>query len=877
MPGFSTPSNNLSDVTPGRRTHVFFDVPDYVVEEPLFQLYRANREIARAGLTPANSSHIERLSDGTLALAKRRLEPLRAESPSAGQISFTAASGWQEKPTFRDKAAELPGSSGMLSAVASGDTFWDRKVAFSGGTTNWGQGQAADEAAFIPYYGPFAGGNYYKLNRALVATEQHGPDTTYTFRYTNPGSLVEAGQIGLVFYFSGPAGKGGSGEYALLITGGGTAYLGEGQRDTRAWKTVSEWRYSEAHHRGAQMFTVRVHAAADNPYIEAQFTAGGEGRPAMGGTGSGSLVQAPLYGGGLSVVQPPGLLYLIPPGGTGRGAGTVRVDVPANIRPQIQVRRHPYETDGWVECLPFVLPFLTETTRSPMSIEWFGHVPDGCSLSGRLYDATTGAELTLVSTGERSRTYAVNAGQAAYYARFAFTGDGFATPVLRAYAVGRQGYLSEQTPGPFEVDVVSVNVTGAELDPTHETATLEIEDVTAAYPRLRVRGAFDVRIETEYDPADATKRSVLFEGRATRVVGSRRGAGEREGATGRGAVKAYPAADWRRFEAQCVGKWGKAKALRLGSRLIFSTDRSDPSLPPKATDICRELMTLCGVPPERIDIPDSPVRVFFSAEDITQGITVQIEPLAEIFNYVVSLLRSYLGWGFAWDGNAGTAGMWRAVRPNRAPYQNLALFTTEGPTGTKLAHRPESYGTAYWVDTDGTNPPTAFIQRGTLSSYTKPPEANAVMVSVAGEMLPNRDGKRQVLAYACNPKSYNFYGEATADPDHPDYLGFHCPLVIVDHSLGQGPQSQGAANWLCRRYYDQTCHGRRMTAFLAPLVLVWDPRDALQTRPRRLRYYDAVGVYSLGVTSQWLVRSANIVYRKSHMQMCRYELESPPA
>jgi hypothetical protein len=107
----------------------------------------------------------------------------------------------------------------------------------------------------------------------------------------------------------------------------------------------------------------------------------------------------------------------------------------------------------------------------------------------------------------------------------------------------------------------------------------------------------------------------------------------------------------------------------------------------------------------------------------------------------------------------------------------------------------------------------------------------------------------------------------TADPTHPDYIGYEVPLLYIDPNLS----TEAAVKWIARRLYDVMAHAIKGIRFTAPLLLVTDSSDTYQKRPRMLRYYDPVLVDGI----QFLVRSCNPSYKKDGMQFATYELEAP--
>jgi hypothetical protein len=127
---------------------------------------------------------------------------------------------------------------------------------------------------------------------------------------------------------------------------------------------------------------------------------------------------------------------------------------------------------------------------------------------------------------------------------------------------------------------------------------------------------------------------------------------------------------------------------------------------------------------------------------------------------------------------------------------------------------------------------------------------------------------------AVNVDSYNFLNLSPGDPGYPDgsdidYIGRCIPIVVRDRTL----TTQFAVDFIARRTYDYACHARENFSFIAPMILVTDSTDTMQTRPRKLAYYDAVEVQQLdGSFVTYLVKFCSPAYSKDGFQFARYEL-----
>jgi hypothetical protein len=628
-------------------------------------------------------------------------------------------------------------------------------------------------------------------------------------------------------------------------------------------------------------------------------------------------------GAGLSLFKAsPGdqqvFVYRVPYGPAQAQPTPLRVDNRRDHRPKVQINTAVYEATGTLKCDPFTIPFWPTNTR-PLRVIWIADVPAGCTLSVLAYDATTGAALPVEDTGSRYRDFTIAFGQSLFYVVFSFTSDGAQqrTPTLYAYRAQRNGRLV--TSAPTEVDLLPredgegllqrafgmVSMNAAEGEPHQESGTATVWDLTDQVDILKTRGHLPFILETEYDPEDTELRSVLLEGYSVRPRRGQRGRGQHparnvitdgdpyEGTSilvGRPQVDGermviapeeapepgetfapshdYPGEQWSEIQLQLVGMWKRLAEQFSNQR--FNWHWSDPEhpngAPYKATDAVRSMLAWCGFSSAQIDVPDLPIRLFPTDNEMD----LFIEPGAPILDYILRVCRDYLGAAITYDPNAGDAGMLRLLVARRPPYTRLARFVKHpdadlGEEGeVRLAHNMNAYGT---FDDSGNDIPNIFV-----TSYDRqlvPPEANAVLVT--GVALGDWTNYQRLTQWAVNPLSFDFHdGVSTADPDHPDYLGYIVPLFIIDPGLN----TPAAVNWAVRRYYDQTCRAYNVDTVGGPLALVTDPDDDLQRVPRKLRWYDPVAV-GWESDATWLVQSANVAYTSDMYQKAMYELRQP--
>ena len=880
--------------TPNRRTHIRFDFAEPVTVEPPQAHTRSGSEMARGGLDTRNSQNLHRVATGAIGLASYQktltalTEQLDIGLAVVPMSNFTTIAGYQERPHYKGPSY-LTGVTLDINTVPSGFLMAEKTVP-AAQTGAWNQALTADAAA-VP--SPVYSNVLTTVDRHAVSSVLFDENQAHTFRFRTPPGHAYNG-TSICFHFGGPVNSNGNGRYGIQCVGHHIV-LWEYSLAAGGWVIVDAWRYITNNNPG-EVVTLHVRpiqTPRGNLMIEFE----GQTQATVNNAGNSQLnmqIRSAPHGitTHLFKVNTHYSSPSAPPPGTPRrtkvtGAGPVRVDMARELRIPWQVSVWRYFPSGAFNDYPLTMPWNI-STRNLITLYWTATVPPGCTLVARLVDSVTGIELmTSGSFGPGYIQYRVNAGQPSYYARFEFTTDVLqkGTPVLHDYSVQRDAWIDVSAPGEFRLPdtypqarIRDVNISGPESDPSHETATVNISDLSNNMLVLNRRGSVRARIETEYDPSDTTKRSVLFDGYIQKAHGKRRG----------NVQTTFPHPYWRDYECSLVGMW-----MRLHKTLtMFRLDLQKPDLnapkaadgtitPYKVTDICRALLSYAGFTSAQIDVPDSPIRFFPGGNE--NGNSLMIDPLSNVAEAVVKFAKDYLGWFLIWDANAGTSGgMWRlrAPVPVQGPYNNLATFMLDGPGVGKLSTVSESFngntlGRVWW----GPNP-SVFIQKGTMGTWVKPPEGNAVCVTATGRYLPD-DGQFSLMNWVCNPKSYNCFANAdgtpviTADPMHPDYIGHFSPIIIVNLGIGNDLAGQHLVDIICRRVYDVSCHAIKMLTFVAPLALITDATDANLTNPRPLRYYDPVAVVEGGVTTQWLIRNVNPAYKKDSVQMAYYELEAP--
>jgi len=888
-------STSTLGLTPYRKVWVRFDLAEYTLREPSFNLWRNANQIAIGHAGQALSNHWHFLAPNAIVCEPWQADPSNLHEKTDTPGAIVNLSNWQtidgvvERNTWK-APTDLTGVTVDSSVAATGDPFMQKTV--TAGTT-WSKSLTGDISAFGQYVMPNVN---ITIDRVALTHDPFPNNQAFNVRLVVPAMSPQSLQVIGIFYFGGPvSGDSSLGTFCLAFYGSGHMDLlekfdsGDGN-GPNAFHLRTRW---QAFHNNGAKQTIRCqiwpHFMANGSPVINFLT--DKSAPQQGSSGS------PLtsyYGGGFEIDTH---VYHIDPRSRPAmpnlpvtGPAPARIDIRRDIRPPVQVSvlRHVYA--ALIVDDPFSVDFFP-TTNTPLRLYWQAYVPDGTAVDGALFDYVTGDELELLDSGDGFKVYKVSVGQPYYFAEFSLTpsADGKLTPVFYGYKVVRDAWIDSIAPGeqdvPNDAIIRQLSISGPDKDFTHETCSLTLDDPSANLSKINIRARVRTRIETEYDPSDSTKRSVLFDGFVDRADARLKGWRGNQGLSQGGAAAVYPSPQWKEFACSFSGIWRRLREKLTMQRIMLGagqdgvTDAQGVQQPYKVTDIARALIEQCGFAPSQIDVPDSPIR-FYPGSD-GGGDETTIEPLAEIGDTVANMLHDYLGWFLVWDANAGASGMMRAIAPPplQGPYTPLANFTLDSAGAGKLQMRPESYGSIGWYATQSGSSvsiPTVAIRKKTFQTHVKPPEANAVHVTGTGLLLPSKSGQYQLNQWAWNPLSYDFFVDGsgipvhTADPTSPDYLGEFIPLVVVNTSLSQ----QHSVDILTRRLYDVACHAQKWAMFDAPLPLVIDPNDPNQRVPRPLRYYDAVTIQNNGVLSTWIVRSCNPyllrgkdAYSMAHMEL----------
>ena len=674
------------------------------------------------------------------------------------------------------------------------------------------------------------------LDRILHGTIIYPENTAWELRFAIGGAALSEKDLILTFYFGGeadilspPAGqdedrkKGGT--FACHFYGDGTAVLYE--RLLNGWTEVGNFRWCE----GQAGTDWKAHKITFLPYSQDRLDIIVPGveqirPPHLAGEPRRTLRKArKARAVALSTAEMP-VDYLRKR--TMTGAGPVRLDLRRDLNPYFSIAHLSFPARSLLTDQAFVLP-STFPADAPVYMSLIdGHVPDVCGLSVVLKRADTGATITYVPDATPPH-WELPDGVRRLKAEFTFNSSPSRrqAPTMKGFTAMVPGKIDEIVRVGANVPLYNrVSITGPDLTPDHEMASVEVEDFTNLYPSLRSQGRIPARIWCRWwDPwASVYRQTILMQGEIPKP----RGQG------GLGATGFLP--DWRAYALQLVGQWA-----RLADQLNFSlrkfekantlrepTLTADPKTgewPPwRITDMVKEVLLSAGVPEDMQDIADMEIR-FWPAQNKESDLFTLL-PTATFVDFLTRLTRDYLGAYLWFDPNAGARGKWRLRLPPKAPkvgdpWTPLWSFTKDAPGGGKVPFRWDAYGVR-----------STFIARDSYYAYVVPPEADYALVTATGHLRRDGAGDEVKPAWVVNPKSYDFDpANPTADPTHPDYLwGRFVPIVYHDPGLavhgvsGEGGNlTQALTRLMAYRLGRLALRAQLWVEFTAPLVFVVDP------------------------------------------------------
>lgn len=854
----------MSTVTPGRVTVVTFDINEKVLGEQSWTLERKAHDIhpqKKAGLI--TSSDVYSANGDAWILRPQFHEAAQALKSTIGGYVQPAdvelATGMASFSVF-NRRDDLPGLSPDASVPATGANTFKKRVA---ATDDWDAAKLAfDEAAMPPPAGDAT--QMYPLDRVLSGLVTYPSNTPFMVRVTMPEGYAGVDAF-LRFYFGGetataPDGTSG-GHFCLTFRGGGGAELHERDEVAGAWELRQEFEWDDAMvGSGAVTKGQGVIPYSRNRILFA-------GKKAVGFSLSGhnfplNAAGVGVTAGQLSPTSGNRTLYRDLASDSGHnhtdfatGEGTIRVDTRRDLTIPFSIIKGVFPLQGVLIDHPFEInrPLVvgSRLTVAPLG---YNYQPPSTEITVRMFSAEDDTELANPSVDE-PLVFLSLLGVRKYYCVFTFTSvDTIGTPVLHGYMVDTAGGYTTRTGANLQSVTKAVSIIGPDLEPTQDEAHVFIQDPGDALTLLRTRDGLRSRISV-YDSVGGTLISHLFEGETAQTKAQLRGSPGQN----------YPVANWYDYDVRLSGLYPRIEEqfhdappfAFVSSRNSPHPQLTDPASkgdsgydPWLVTDVIHWLLNHAGFDEDELDIPAIDFRLWLPNPIPPDAYAIQ--PGVSYGAMAVDLLRNLLGAALIRDPNAGARGMWRAsYSPPLSSSNYLWTFDLDAPPSTgKIVTYPGAYGAS-----------TSFVLGGSYRSYIKRPVGNVVTV-YGTETAP--DGGTGATIHATLK---NFL--SLTDSSSPDYLGRTVPIT---RGVDQFLQTQEACNWVADRIYEQTAHAQKWHEWIAPLVLVTDPLDALQARLRMLRINDLVYLRRNETLVPCIVRSVNPDWSQSDgIQLAHYE------
>lgn len=671
------------------------------------------------------------------------------------------------------------------------------------------------------------------MDRLLIGRQTYAPNQGYIFGFYAPPTSGSVNDSLHTFYFGGgtditPGPSINAGRWCLTLRGSGEALLFEKQ--TLTWILRDEFKWSnEPRPRGGLTLIEVLPYGKDkiifrSSAIASDITEGGRYFAAGTFRRNKSDFIAHLY------------QHSTPQAGHTHvhdvtGAGAIAADFRRDWRFEwfCGLQSYPTQADLYDEVIE--IPIVPAGTK--MRVISRNEQPPETSIEFEVYDADTHAPLSS-SADAIGKYWISNAGQRFYYPRYRMNAspDLLRAPLLFDGMLVVDGFLNFTQPTPTSIRVLDASVTGHDYNsPDHESAVIEVYDDQNALLLLKDRARVQCRLSTDcltYDidtGEPLPTSSVLIDGEILNAVAS-----PIPHATG----ASWPVADASRYNLTIGGKWTRIWDLELESSYpLFRTvtrpdtggDTSSSWEPLTVFEIVTGLFYLAGFTENFVDLPEIPYRYQLTGtreKDILTSGTIIGEAILKFIGLYTDVL-------LFWDPNAmkdpneTMEGVWRGVYYPELPFHFVWNFTRFGPDSGNLIHVPESYPEN-----------TTFTEH--YHEWVEPPEFNHLQMIGATD---GADDGYKVTAEYKNRRSYKAdQDQDEPDQHHPDYIGHEVLRKVFLPEL----TTQEATNYVGRRLFKETCFGYPRADFDAPLVLLEDPDDAYQIRPRPLRLGDMVQI-----------------------------------
>jgi len=893
MPGFgNTPE---AAVTPGRKTHIVYDVDDNVIVEHGFGVIKSALDMALNTGNLVGTVYSSGLGIQLAEDVRAVRTPFWGIGSDEGVLTTADAfipPGFVQRYLCRTKPEVGGAYGGTLLPPVSGIAFVKRKPATVGLDNAATFRLEADQAAFP---GPTVEGNDLVMDRVLVSKQAHAPNQPLAFLLTVYGDVNQKGLVIGTAYFSGPAGHTndflGTGQYAAVVFDNGEIQLFERGRalpvtepppvPAYTWKRRTTMKFPNPSS-GANMnflLLIRPRRQKDTRKIEFRLAEWAVDDVSGAAPQVEALANAATAAAGLIKVND----WVVPRLDQNPPASTpsaIRLDMPRPFRSMFRVKRLKLRTSGFVRNVQFSITQGGFEWGQTLRIEWYFDQQSATDVTMQL-KGSSGSPIA----ADRSGTIATS-GQAGRWSEYDFPpgyvptfwladfnllGDGLNSPTLLSMravkAASFDTYEGRNVEG-GSLRKGSLSIMDGGSDPSLCNAGWKVSDTRRQLDLLRESISFPVRIETEYDPEDPAKRVILHRGYIEDADANRRRRRDNAGMSKLGTAHPFPVA--YDYDVKSIGRWLRIQETRDTSMFSFMQDpNAGIGVPYKITDAIKILLRRCGFSADMVDIPDSDVRLF-PVLGADENMYV-IRPLSDLGQAIEYLSRDYLGAALVDDENGGDYGKWKLIFPPKAPYTNVAYFTTErqpeGKAFTLGAYAAREIEEGTIRDIEHTASTAVTIPIIGLRDRIKRPVANKLIVTGVGylESTPIH----QLTLSMVNPDSYRHHPDSTAapGPDNPDWLGREVPLWYIDPML----QTEAAVAFVGARLYPILCKGYKLFRVHAPLAFI--DHEEGGGKKRKLRFGDPCVINDGGVEWQCVVRSCSPDLGNDSNQMATYEIQ----
>ena len=889
----SNPLFNPEDhITPGRIITAYVDTPLSSIQQPPLWAEFSGESMAavRSPLTNnvqyTNNAWILTTYNDYNNLSYEQGLGLTADLTEIGSILLSQLSVYNQQrwnndiPGIPQGSQTATGSPYFLMEPAPGEDWYSPPL-----------------GAQSSYVGPSAITPAVPLVRVFVSTDDMLPSDGIRFTFWAPGKGGgdTLGTIARLYFIGMPTvlvgQNAGSGQYCLELYGDGTANLYE--KDSGSLPTNPTY-YERTRIQWAPTNLVMGHwhyITITSNAVQDEYTGrwGGLGQEISFTCEIGStvpLTSQALYNPGKTINVWNQSYKAVNPIGAQPEPGPVQIDIRQDFKCKFGGNFLRYQSSGALALKPIFTNFDPDGSE-PLRIEWYGAFPSGVAINPSVVatqsiESGGSGQVTLVPVGapvqgqySGSQSFIIppntfNAGQVTLNITLHYTpnGSNSSTPrvqIARAilYATFKAGTLT-----PTELPSVDhFSATGQTWDPSLENCGLTFDDALNQVPQLAYRGGMGMQVQTtcgECDPtlgADGTY-SILFGGIIDAPEGSRRGPGPMVNFGHDSSPAAFPAADWNSYAIRAFGMWQFLMYRKMPLTYNFANDPNlasesggDGVNPYYVSDAINLLFQFAGFPQSQIIVDSIPIQLFASQPE-----DLNIETFSDIGPIIAKWANLYAGAYVFYDWNAtnsgdptDTLGAWRVKLPPRpdpttGTYNYLGHFVSTPPWSGSEIMSPVSQSSYYTFGNGGITfvPILAENEDARDQFRPSPPEFNDLVVTgvglgydiQAGSALAN-EAPHQLTYHVYNPKSFQISSTQSPlpDPGNPDYLGYRKQAYFGDAGLNT---DEGVA-FATRRIYDMGAHTRKHYGpIIAPLVLIVDPTDEYQIRPRPYRFGDPV-------------------------------------